>query len=87
MCKLADLMEANADELAALESLDNGKSFEIAKDFDVGQSAETIRYYAGWCDKHHGKTIEVNETKLAYTRNEPLGVVVRVTGSYTRLHA
>lgn len=75
--KLADLIEQNADELAALESLDNGKAFATAKGFDVQQSAETIRYYGGWCDKHHGKTIEVDEHKLAYTRNEPFGVVVR----------
>ncbi len=57
LTKLAILMEENADELAALETLDNGKSFAIAKDFDVSQSADTLRYYDGWCDKHPGKTI------------------------------
>ncbi|KAG8987650.1 aldehyde dehydrogenase (NAD(P)(+)) ald5, partial [Tulasnella sp. 427] len=78
LMKLADLVEQNADELAALESLDNGKSFAIAKSFDVQASADTIRYYGGWCDKHHGKTIEVDEHKLAYTRNEPFGVVGQI---------
>ncbi|KAG8947137.1 aldehyde dehydrogenase (NAD(P)(+)) ald5 [Tulasnella sp. 424] len=78
LMKLADLMEQNIDELAALETLDNGKAFATAKSFDVQASADTIRYYGGWCDKHHGKTIEVDEHKLAYTRNEPFGVVGQI---------
>ena len=76
MNKLADLMEQNADQLAALEALDNGKTFATARSFDVTASTDTIRYYAGWCDKHMGRTIEVNESKLAYVRFEPIGVVV-----------
>lgn len=63
--KLADLIEANIDELAALESLDNGKAFAIAKAFDVSEAAACLRYYAGWCDKDGGKVIEVDESKFA----------------------
>jgi hypothetical protein len=40
---------------------------------------QCIRYFGGWADKIHGNTIETNETRLAYTRHEPYGVVVRLT--------
>jgi aldehyde dehydrogenase (NAD+) len=76
--KLADLMEAASDELAALEALDNGKTFSWAKNVDIAASIATIRYYAGWADKMQGKTIETDETKLAYTRHEPIGVVGQI---------
>ncbi|KAI0319931.1 aldehyde dehydrogenase [Amylostereum chailletii] len=76
--KLADLMEQHHDELAALEALDNGKTFSWAKNADVNMSIATIRYFAGWSDKHHGKTIETSEAKLAYTRHEPMGVVGQI---------
>ncbi|KAG8907597.1 aldehyde dehydrogenase (NAD(P)(+)) ald5 [Tulasnella sp. 403] len=78
MLKLADLMDQNADELAALEALDNGKSVVVAKNCDVKDATGTIRYYGGWCDKHHGKTIEVDESKFGYTRHEPIGVVGQI---------
>lgn len=65
LSKLADLMEARADELAALEALDNGKTFAWAQAADVTFAINTIRYYAGWADKNHGKTIEV---RCAQTR-------------------
>uniref|UniRef100_A0A0W0FR12 Aldehyde dehydrogenase domain-containing protein n=1 Tax=Moniliophthora roreri TaxID=221103 RepID=A0A0W0FR12_MONRR len=51
LTKLASAMEACADELAALEALDNGKTFDWAKTVDVPFSIELIRYYAGWADK------------------------------------
>jgi aldehyde dehydrogenase (NAD+) len=76
--RLADLMQENADELAALEVTDNGKTFSWAKAVDVTFSIETIRYYAGWADKIHGQTIETNENKFAYTRHEPIGVVGQI---------
>ena len=52
-------MEKNREELAAIESLDNGKTYDWASKADVPSSIETIRYYAGWADKVHGKVIEV----------------------------
>jgi len=76
--KLADLMEKNIDEFAALESLDVGKVFNTAKTRDVTGSIACMRYYAGWASKIHGKTIETNENKLAYTRHEPYGVVGQI---------
>lgn len=75
---LATLMEENADELAALESLDNGKTLANAKNIDLAMSIATIRYYAGWADKLHGQVIETDESKLAYTRHEPFGVVGQI---------
>lgn len=76
--KLADLLEAHSDELAALEALDNGKTFFWAKNADVNYSIETIRYYAGWADKIQGQVIETNEARLTYTRHEPIGVVGQI---------
>ncbi|KAH6904675.1 indole-3-acetaldehyde dehydrogenase [Coprinopsis sp. MPI-PUGE-AT-0042] len=72
--KLADLMEAHAGELAALESLDTGKVYGNARNFDVNGSIGVVRYYAGWADKIHGETVEVGEAKLCYVRREPWGV-------------
>lgn len=45
--------------------------------FDLTGVIYTFRYFAGWADKIHGKTIETTENKMAYTRHEPYGVVVR----------
>ena len=64
--------------LAFLQSHDNGKAFSIAKAFDITEVANCLRYYAGWADKNHGKTIEVNNDKMAYTRHEPIGVVGQI---------
>lgn len=72
---LAEAFEAHADTLASIESQDNGKAFSFARGFDVSEAAACLRYYGGWADKNHGKTIEVNNTKLVYTRHEPMGVV------------
>lgn len=57
--KLADLIEKNIDELAALEALDAGKPFLHAKTMDMAGVVGCIRYFAGWADKNSGKTIEV----------------------------
>src|SRR5580698_10073280 len=76
--KLADLMEKHADELARLESLDNGKPYAIAKAADVALSIACYRYYAGWADKVQGKTIPVAGDYFCYTRHEPVGVVGQI---------
>ncbi|KAG6863951.1 hypothetical protein C0991_001716 [Blastosporella zonata] len=73
--KLAELLERDSAEFAALESLDVGKVYAKAKAGDIESSIGVFRYYAGWADKVQGKTIETNENKLAYTRHEPYGVV------------
>src|SRR5437764_4792376 len=76
--KLADLIEQNADELAGLESLDNGKPYRDARTIDVPMTAKCYRYYAGWADKVHGKTIPVEGNYFCYTRHEPVGVVGQI---------
>ncbi|KAI7881443.1 aldehyde dehydrogenase [Lichtheimia hyalospora FSU 10163] len=73
--KLADLMERDKDELAALDTLDNGKAFTVARDCDITDSIACYRYFAGWADKIHGKTIDTTFDKWCYTRHEPVGVV------------
>ncbi|CAO3677073.1 unnamed protein product [Rhizopus stolonifer] len=73
--KLADLMERDKDILATLDAVDNGKSFVVARDVDVTDSINCYRYFAGWADKIHGKTIDTTFDKLCYTLHESLGVV------------
>jgi aldehyde dehydrogenase (NAD+) len=76
--RLADLIEKNADELARIESLDNGKPFSVARAVDVPKSIACYRYFAGWADKIHGKTIPIDGDFLCYTRHEPMGVVGQI---------
>ncbi|EEB86807.1 hypothetical protein MPER_16101, partial [Moniliophthora perniciosa FA553] len=71
-------MEAIQEELAALEALDNGKTFGWAMNVDTTAAIETIRYYAGWADKVHGQVQETTEDKLTYSRHEPIGVVGQI---------
>lgn len=76
--KLADLIESNADQLAALEAMDNGKPLHIAKNLDVAKTVACYRYFAGWCDKIQGKTIPINGDFFCYTRHEPIGVIGQI---------
>ncbi len=76
--RLADLMEQNIEELAALESLDNGKTYRDALTIDLPFCIKTYRYYAGWADKIEGKTIPVEGPFFCYTRHEPVGVVGQI---------
>ena len=73
--RLADLIEAHIDELARIETLDNGKPFFESRQIDLPDVVRVFRYYAGWADKIHGETIPVAGPVLNYTRREPLGVV------------
>jgi phenylacetaldehyde dehydrogenase len=83
--RLADLVEANADQLAELECLDNGKSVVLAKRVDVRSAVEFLRYIAGWATKIEGSTIDVSFARprnggeyVAYTRKEPVGVIAAI---------
>ncbi|XDG03707.1 hypothetical protein ABKA04_003322 [Annulohypoxylon sp. FPYF3050] len=73
LTRLADLLEKNLDLLAAIESLDNGKSITMARG-DVTAVANCIRYYGGWADKIEGKTIDINPESFHYTKHQPVGV-------------
>jgi acyl-CoA reductase-like NAD-dependent aldehyde dehydrogenase len=72
--KIADLIEQNADQLAELESLDNGKPLAIAKLADIPGAARTFRYYAGWPTKIYGETNPSDPSTFNYTIREPVGV-------------
>jgi aldehyde dehydrogenase (NAD+) len=76
--KLADLVEKHAEELARLESLDNGKPFAVALAADLPLTVACYRYYAGWADKVQGKTIPIQGNYFCYTRLEPVGVVGQI---------
>lgn len=77
--KLADLLETHADEVATLETLDNGKPFFESRKIDVPLAVEALRYYAGWANKVHGEVLPVRGQFHTYTRHEPLGVVAAIT--------
>ena len=76
--KLADLIELHIDELAALETLDNGKPITDSRNIDLPLVIECYRYYAGWADKIEGRTIPVNGPYFCYTRHEPVGVCAQI---------
>jgi aldehyde dehydrogenase (NAD+) len=69
--KLAALMDEHADRLAAVETLDVGKTFLHARHVDVAVAIGSIRYFAGWADKNHGKVMEVSQNS-AYLQFRPL---------------
>lgn len=75
--KLGELIDANADELAVLETLDNGKPITVSRNLDVPFAAERMRYNAGWATKLEGETIPTSLPfeAVAYTTYEPVGVV------------
>lgn len=78
MYKLADLMEEHQEELAMLETLDNGKPIRETKNADIPLSIEHMRYYAGWATKIVGQTIPVSGSYFNYTKHEPVGVVGQI---------
>jgi acyl-CoA reductase-like NAD-dependent aldehyde dehydrogenase len=72
--KTGDLILANADELARIETLNNGKPVFESRQVDIPAAAACFHYYAGWATKIHGETIPVPGNYLNYTLREPLGV-------------
>lgn len=78
MYKLADAIEAEADELAALETLDNGKPISDSRNADIALVIDCLRYYAGWADKIQGSTIPIRGNHFCYTKREPVGVVGQI---------
>ena len=74
--RLADLIDANADELAELEALDNGKPVKLAKVVDVAQTVAHFRYFAGWPTKIEGSVVPTGhgDAMFCYVLKEPVGV-------------
>src|SRR6266478_4679251 len=73
--RLADLVEKHIDELAELETIDNGKPIFESRYVDMPMVIDVLRYYAGWATKIHGETVNTFETAFTYTLREPVGVV------------
>jgi aldehyde dehydrogenase (NAD+) len=73
--RLADLIEQHIDELAELETLDNGKPIFESRQVDMPMVIDVLRYYAGWATKIHGETVNTFDTAFTYTLREPVGVV------------
>jgi aldehyde dehydrogenase (NAD+) len=73
--ELADLVEKNIDQLAELETLDNGKPISESRYVDMPMVIDVLRYYAGLATKIHGETVNTFETAFTYTLREPVGVV------------
>ncbi len=78
LLRLADLIEANTEELARLESLDTGHPLKDTRFLDVPRTAGCYRYFGGMADKFQGETIPVEAGFLNYTLREPVGVVGQV---------
>jgi phenylacetaldehyde dehydrogenase len=80
--RLADLIEANLDELAELESIDNGKPKMASAGYDLPKCVQTLRYMAGWATKISGEHVEPSTMPTgsihAYIRREPVGVAVQI---------
>jgi aldehyde dehydrogenase (NAD+) len=77
--RIGDLIEKNREELALLESLNNGKTYHEALRGDIPPAADIFYYYAGWTRKIYGETIPVDGNFLNYTLREPVGVVAMIT--------
>ena len=76
--EIANLIEKNKDELALLETLDNGKPISETMNADLPLVIDCLLYYAGWADKIHGETIPVRGEFFNYTLREPVGVVGQI---------
>lgn len=81
LLKLADLIEAHGEELAQLETRNNGKLLAYSRMFEVGASAQWLRYMAGWATKISGATLDLSlplpphVRVRASTQRVPVGVV------------
>jgi acyl-CoA reductase-like NAD-dependent aldehyde dehydrogenase len=79
MIALAEAIEARAEELAQIESLDNGKPVNLAQFVDVAGTAAHVRYFAGWPTKIEGAVLPVTAPNMhCYTRREPVGVCAQI---------
>ena len=78
LLEIANLIEKNKDELALLDTLDNGKPISETTNADIPLAIDCFMYYAGWADKIHGETIPVRGEFFNYTLREPVGVVGQI---------
>jgi acyl-CoA reductase-like NAD-dependent aldehyde dehydrogenase len=73
--KLGDLIQANLDEMARLESQCTGKTLFDSGKVEIPFAAEVFRYYAGWATKIHGETLQLRDNAFTFTLRQPVGVI------------
>lgn len=78
LLRFADLIEKHNDDIAALETWDNGKPYEQAANIEVPMVARLMRYYAGWTDKIHGLIVPADGPHHVQVLHEPIGVVGQI---------
>ncbi|KAL9226325.1 hypothetical protein vseg_002153 [Gypsophila vaccaria] len=78
LLKFADLLDQHTEEIAALETWDNGKPYEQAAKVELPMCSRLIRYYAGWADKIHGLTAPADGPYHLQTLHEPIGVAGQI---------
>lgn len=78
MLRAADLIEKHNDEIAALETWDNGKPYEQSAQIEIPMLVRLFRYYAGWADKIHGLTVPADGPYHVQTLHEPIGVAGQI---------
>ncbi|KAK6931077.1 Aldehyde dehydrogenase domain, partial [Dillenia turbinata] len=78
MFRFADLLEKHNDELAMLETWDNGKPYEQAAKIEIPMVTRLFRYYGGWADKIHGLTVPADGLHHVQTLHEPIGVAGQI---------
>ncbi|RYR65070.1 hypothetical protein Ahy_A03g011066 isoform C [Arachis hypogaea] len=78
LLRAADLLEKHNDELAALETWDNGKPYEQSAQIEIPMLVRLFRYYAGWADKIHGMTVPADGQYHVQTLHEPIGVAGQI---------
>ncbi|ERN05911.1 hypothetical protein AMTR_s00006p00268060 [Amborella trichopoda] len=76
--RFADLVEKHNDELAALETWDNGKPYEQASLAEIPMFVRLMRYYAGWADKIHGLVVPADGPHHVQVLHEPIGVAGQI---------
>lgn len=76
--KFGTLIEKHLEELAVIETLNNGKPLNNSRTEDVPLTAKYFIYYSGWCDKIKGSTLETNGPYYAMTKKVPVGVVAQI---------
>ena len=76
--KLGELIDEHKQELAEIDSLDNGKPITELFENDIPNAVGQFKYFAGWATKNMGQTIPIGDNFLNYTRHEPVGVVGQI---------
>jgi aminomuconate-semialdehyde/2-hydroxymuconate-6-semialdehyde dehydrogenase len=75
LCKIADLIDANAEKLALSEAIDNGKPITLAKNVDIYRSSANIRFFAHACTQFSSESHSMQDVAINYTLRDPIGIV------------